>query len=138
MNRDDLPSVLCVDDEPRVVEGLALHLRRRYQVLTANGAQSALEILMDKGAQALIVSDMRMPGIDGGELLRRVQQLYPDMTRILLSGEPGRDAADSAIDEGQIFRYLTKPCPPDQLLAAVAAGVAHHRSLVAARRAKTR
>jgi DNA-binding NtrC family response regulator len=137
MNREDLPSVLCVDDEPRVVEGLALHLRRCYQVLTAIGAHSALEILMDKGAQAVIVSDMRMPGIDGGELLKRVQQLYPDMTRILLTGESGRDAASSAIDEGQVFRYLTKPCPPDQLLAAVAAGVSHHRSLVAARRSKT-
>jgi DNA-binding NtrC family response regulator len=115
---------------------LALHLRRRYQVLTAVGALSALQILMDKGAQAVIVSDMRMPDMDGGELLERVQQLYPDMTRILLSGELGGDAAISNMTEGAIFRHLTKPCPPDQLLAAVAAGVALHLSLVAARCAK--
>src|ERR1035438_8787205 len=49
MNREDLPSILCVDDEPRVVDGLALHLRRDYQVLTANGAQSALQILKEHG-----------------------------------------------------------------------------------------
>jgi DNA-binding NtrC family response regulator len=118
MNRQELPSVLCVDDEPRVVEGLALHLRRNYQVLTANGAQSALEILKDKGAPAVIVSDMRMPGIDGATLLKRVKDLYPDMTRILLTGEPGRDAAIAAVNEGQIFRFLTKPCPPDRLKRA--------------------
>jgi len=133
MNRQELPSVLCVDDEPRVVDGLALHLRRSYQVLTANGAQSALEILKDKGPPAVIVSDMRMPGIDGATLLKRVKDLYPDMTRILLTGEPGRDAAIAAVNEGQIFRFLTKPCPPDQLLAAIEAGVSHHRLVVAER-----
>jgi len=133
MNQQELPSVLCVDDEPRVVEGLALHLRRNYQVLTANGAQSALEILKDKGAPAVIVSDMRMPGIDGATLLKRVKDLYPDMTRILLTGEPGRDAAMAAVNEGQIFRFLTKPCPPDRLLAAIEAGVVHHRLVVAER-----
>src|SRR5882757_3471652 len=126
MNQQELPSVLCVDDEPRVVEGLALHLRRNYQVLTANGAQSALEILKDKGAPAVIVSDMRMPGIDGATLLKRVKDLYPDMTRILLTGEPGRDAAVDAVNEGQIFRFLTKPCAPEQLKAALAAAVKHH------------
>jgi response regulator RpfG family c-di-GMP phosphodiesterase len=133
MNRQELPSVLCVDDEPRVVDGLALHLRRNYQVLTANGAQSALEILKDKGPPAVIVSDMRMPGIDGATLLKRVKDLYPEMTRILLTGEPGRDAAIAAVNEGQIFRFLTKPCPPDQLLAAIEAGVSHHRLVVAER-----
>src|ERR1700722_10232631 len=131
MNREDLPQVLCVDDEPRVVEGLALHLRRDYQVLTANGAQKALQVLKENGAPAVIVSDMRMPGMDGATLLKHVRNLHPETTRILLTGDPGRDVAMAAVNEGQIFRYLTKPCPPDQLRTAIEAGVAHHRLLVA-------
>jgi len=127
MNPEELPSVLCVDDEPRVVDGLAVHLRRDYQVLTANGGQSALQILKERGAPAVIVSDMRMPGMDGAALLKHVKHLYPETTRILLTGEPGRDAAIAAINEGQIFRFLTKPCPPDQLRSAIHAGVIHHR-----------
>ncbi len=127
MKPQELPSILCVDDEPRVVEGLALHLRRDYQVLTAHGGQSALQLLKEKGAPAVIVSDMRMPGMDGAALLKQVKNLYPDTTRILLTGETGRDAAVSAVNEGQIFRFLTKPCPPDQLRSAIDAGVAQHR-----------
>src|SRR6202034_2679408 len=73
----------------------------------------------------------RMPGMDGATLLKHVKQLYPETTRILLTGEPGRDAAISAVNEGQIFRFLTKPCPPDQLRSAIEAGVAHHRLLIA-------
>jgi response regulator RpfG family c-di-GMP phosphodiesterase len=131
MNREDLPQVLCVDDEPRVVEGLALHLRRDYQVLTANGAQRALQVLKENGAPAVIVSDMRMPGMDGATLLKHVRHLHPETARILLTGDPGRDVAMAAVNEGQIFRYLTKPCPPDQLRTAIEAGVAHHGRLVA-------
>jgi len=131
MNREELPIILCVDDEPRVVDGLAVHLRRDYQVLAANGGNSALQILKDKGAPAVIVSDMRMPGMDGATLLKHVKQLYPETTRILLTGEPGRDAAISAVNEGQIFRFLTKPCSPDQLRSAIEAGVIQHRLMIA-------
>jgi CheY-like chemotaxis protein len=113
------------------VESWALHLRRDFQVLTANGGNSALQILKEKGAPAVIVSDMRMPGMDGATLLKHVKQMYPETTRILLTGEPGRDAAISAVNEGQIFRFLTKPCPPDQLRAAIEAALNHHRLLIA-------
>jgi response regulator RpfG family c-di-GMP phosphodiesterase len=131
MNREDLPSILCVDDEPRIVDSLAVHLRRDYQVFAANGGNSALQLLKEKGAPAVIISDMRMPGMDGATLLKHVKQLYPETTRILLTGEPGRDAAIAAVNEGQIFRFLTKPCPPDQLRSAIEAAVIHHRLLCA-------
>jgi CheY-like chemotaxis protein len=131
MNRENLATILCVDDEPRIVDGLAVQLRREYQVLAANGGNSALQVLKEKGAPAVIVSDMRMPGMDGATLLKHVRQLYPETTRILLTGEPGRDAAIAAVNEGQIFRFLTKPCPPDQLRSAIEAGVAQHRLLMA-------
>ena len=133
MTREDLPTILCVDDEPRVVDGLALHLRRDYQVLTAKGGQNALQILKEKGAPAVVVSDMRMPGMDGAALLKQVKDLYPETTRILLTGDPGRDAAIAAINDGQIFRFLAKPCPPDKLRSAIDAGVTHHRLQIAER-----
>ncbi len=131
MTAPQLPCILCVDDEPRVTEGLALLLRRDYRVVTAAGGHEALQRLLEIGAPAAVVSDMRMPGMDGAALLKRVRQLYPETTRILLTGEPGRDAAVSAINEGQIFRFLTKPCAPEQVRAAIEAGVTYHRLLTA-------
>jgi response regulator RpfG family c-di-GMP phosphodiesterase len=133
MSAEKLPRVLCVDDEPRVVDSLAAHLRRSYEVLTAHGGQSALSMIKEKGPPAVIVSDMRMPEMDGATLLKQMKNLYPETTRILLTGEPGRDAAVSAINEGQIFRFLTKPCPPDAFRSAIEAGVVQHRLVVAER-----
>lgn len=128
-----LPRVLCVDDEPRVVQGLAVHLRRTYEVLTALGGEEALQRLQDAGSVAVIVSDMRMPGMDGAALLAKVRTLHPDTTRVLLTGEPGRDAVVSAVNRGQIFRFLTKPCPGDELLACIEAAVDQHRLVTAER-----
>ena len=133
MSRPEPPRVLCVDDEARVVEGLVLHLRRDYQVFTANSGQEGLALLKQKGGAAVVISDMRMPQMDGATFLQHVLQFYPDATRILLTGEPGRDAAVSAVNKAQIFRFLTKPCPPDALKAAVEAGVIQHRLLNAER-----
>jgi len=130
---ESLPRVLCVDDEPRVVESLAVQLRHHYQILAANSGQQALSVLKEQGAPAVIVSDMRMPGMDGATLLKRVKELYPETTRILLTGETGRDAAIAAVNEGQIFKFLTKPCRTEQLRAAIDAGVMQHRLVIAER-----
>jgi response regulator RpfG family c-di-GMP phosphodiesterase len=133
MKRSDLPRVLCVDDEARVVEGLVLHLRKDYEVHTALSGDEALKSLKQMGGAAVVVSDMRMPGMDGATFLHHVLAVYPDTTRILLTGEPGRDAAIAAVNTAQIFRYLTKPCPADQLRTAVEAGVIQHRVIRAER-----
>jgi response regulator RpfG family c-di-GMP phosphodiesterase len=133
MNAENRPIVLCVDDEARVVEGLALHLRKEYRVYTALGGDEGLHKLKELGGAAVVVSDMRMPSMDGATFLKRVMRSYPDATRILLTGEPGRDAAVVAVNEGQIFRFLTKPCPPEQLKSAIEAGVLQHK-LVSAER----
>src|SRR5712672_899524 len=92
MSKQDSPRVLCVDDEPRVVEGLVLHLRKDYDVHTALSGDEALQKLKHVGGVAVVISDMRMPGMDGATLLHRVMSSYPDAARILLTGEPGRDA----------------------------------------------
>jgi CheY-like chemotaxis protein len=130
-NQDALPRVLCVDDEPRVVDSLAVQLRHHYQILTANSGQQALRLLADQDPPAVIVSDMRMPVMDGATLLKHIRQLYPETTRILLTGETGRDAAIAAVNEGQIFKFLTKPCRTEQLRAAIDAGVMQNQLLKA-------
>lgn len=127
----ELPRILCVDDEPRVLESVALHLRREYQVFTATSGALALQALEQMENITTVVSDMRMPGMTGAELLKQVMQRHPEVTRILLTGEPGRDAAVSAVNEGQIFRFLTKPCAPDHLRAAIDAGVMQYRMMMA-------
>jgi len=125
-----LPRVLCVDDEAHVVQALLLHLRKDYDVSTALSGDEALELLERMGGAAVVISDMRMPGMNGAMLLNNVMHLYPDTSRIMLTGETGRDAAVSAVNavsHGHVLQFLTKPCTPEALKAAVAAGVAKHR-----------
>jgi CheY-like chemotaxis protein len=124
-------SVLCVDDEPRVLEGLRLTLRQSYEVATATSGQEGLEVLEKKEGVAVVISDMRMPGMGGAAFLSKVRTLWPDSTRLLLTGELGRDAAVTAVNEGQIFRFLTKPCAPNKLVAAVEAAVRQHQLVTA-------
>ncbi len=128
-----LPKILCVDDEPQVLEGLILHLRRKFQVVTAAGGGEALEKLKSQGPFLAVVSDMRMPGMSGAELLKQVRALAPDTMRLLLTGQADMVSAISAVNDGQIFRFLTKPCPPPTLLAALDAATAQHRLVTAER-----
>lgn len=127
------PRVLCVDDEPNVLEGLALHLRRRHDVLTATSGAAGLEILKREQGIAVVMSDMRMPGMDGAAFLGAARHVCADTTRMLLTGHADVDAAISAVNEGQIFRFLTKPCPPAALLAAMSAAVEQNRLVTAER-----
>jgi DNA-binding NtrC family response regulator len=120
-------SILCVDDEPRLLEGLRLTLRQAYDVATATSGEEALEVLQKRAGAAVVISDMRMPGMDGAAFLSKVRTLWPDSTRLLLTGELGRDVAVTAVNEGQIFRFLTKPCAPAKLIAAVEAAVRQHQ-----------
>ena len=125
-----LPRILCVDDEAHVVQALLLHLRKDYDVSTALSGDEALELLKQMGGAAVVISDMRMPGMNGAMLLSNVMHLYPDTSRIMLTGETGRDAevsAVNAVSHGHVLQFLTKPCTPEALKAAVALGVAKHR-----------
>ena len=133
MARKDLPRVLCVDDEPRVLEGLTDHLRKRFHVLTATGGETGIELIQSEGPFAVVLSDMRMPGMDGAAFLRKVRELAPDTVRMLLTGQADFDSAITVVNEGQIFRFLTKPCPPQQLLGAFEAAAEQHRLITAER-----
>jgi len=123
--------VVCVDDEPQVLSGLSLHLRRRYEVETATSGAAALELLARQPPAAVVISDMRMPGMNGAELLAKASSSHPHTTRILLTGHAEVDAAIAAVNRGSVFRFLVKPCPPPELLGAVEAAVELHRTTVA-------
>lgn len=124
-------SVLCVDDEPRVLDGLKLTLRHAFTVTTARSGAEGLARLKEMDGVTVVISDMRMPAMDGAAFLAQVRKYWPDSTRLLLTGETGRDAAVAAVNEGQIFRFLTKPCSPDKLLAAVDAAVRQYQLVTA-------
>lgn len=125
--------VLCVDDEPNVLEGLRLHLERRFDLTTAGGGREALELIAAGPLFAVVISDMRMPEMNGAEFLSKVREVAPHSVRMLLTGQTDLDSAVRAVNDGQLFRFLTKPCPAPQLLAAVDAGVEQHRLVTAER-----
>ncbi len=127
------PKVLCVDDEEEVLEGIKMHLRKHFRVTTETRATKALELLREDSEYAAVLSDMRMPEMNGAEFLRECQGVVPDATRLLLTGYSEMEAAIDAVNDGQIFRFLTKPCPPKVLLSALSAATDHHHLLRAER-----
>jgi C4-dicarboxylate-specific signal transduction histidine kinase len=126
------PRVLFVDDEPDVLESLADVLYQDYEVLTAVGGAAALEILAEVRVP-VVVSDMRMPGMDGATFLGKVRERAPGAVRMLLTGHADLDATVRAVNDGGIFRFLTKPCPPAAMRKAVADALEQHRVLTADR-----
>jgi two-component system, sensor histidine kinase and response regulator len=111
--------ILCVDDEPQVLRALCRNLRPRFHPLPAMGAAAGIEQLHEHADIAVVVADMRMPGMDGATFLKHARELQPMAIRLLLTGQTDMNSAIKAINEGEIFRFLTKPCPPDQFLLAV-------------------
>lgn len=133
-NADDhKPVVIVVDDEETVLETLALQLGREYRVLTALDGAKALEALAEQGTAAAVISDMRMPGMNGIELLRRVQMEYPDITRVLHTGYGDMATAVAAINSGGVYRYLPKPADTEALRNAIRESVAKHDEAMADR-----
>ncbi|HMI74767.1 MAG TPA: EAL domain-containing protein [Steroidobacteraceae bacterium] len=120
--------ILCVDDEVEVLRGLALHLGRRYEVLTATSGADALKLLERDPRVEVIISDMRMPGLSGSEFLTRSRAFAPEAQRILLTGQTDLASAISAINEGQIFRFLSKPCPAAELISTIEAALERYRA----------
>jgi len=126
--------VLFVDDEPRLLESIAALLRRDYEIEIATSGDEALRKSAELKDLAVVVSDFRMPKMDGATFLHEMVQRAPLASRILLTGEAGVEGARDAVNKGRIFRFLMKPCPTDQLKEAIDAGIALHRLAIAERR----
>ncbi|MDX1480566.1 MAG: response regulator [Woeseiaceae bacterium] len=123
--------VLFVDDEPNVLQSIRRSLRKQFEIDTAEGGEAALSLLNGSGEYAVIVSDMRMPGMNGVELLAEARRQAPDTVRMMLTGNADQQTAVDAVNHGDIFRFLNKPCAPDDLATAVASAVRQHDLITA-------
>jgi len=108
-------TVLFVDDEPELLDGLRDALRKEpYEIVTATSPSEGLRVLHERRID-VVVSDERMPGVSGADFLAFVRQRFPDTVRIMLTGQASFESALQAINEGEIYRILTKPCSPQRL-----------------------
>ncbi|MBB4125184.1 CheY-like chemotaxis protein [Xanthomonas translucens] len=128
MNEPELPRILCVDDEPNLLAALERNLFGQFDVVTADGGEAGLAAIAAGPPFAAIVSDMRMPGMDGAAFLAAARARAPDSVRLLLTGQADATSAIAAINQGAIFRFLCKPCATEELVAALEQAVALHRA----------
>jgi len=124
-------SVLFVDDEERILRSLRMQFRGRYEVLTAGSGSDALDIVRSRSVHA-VVSDQRMPGMLGAELLSRVREISPATMRLLLTGYSDMQAIVASVNEGEIFRFIEKPWQAQRLAEAVEQAVQVARRELAA------
>jgi CheY-like chemotaxis protein len=123
--------ILFVDDEPNVLDGIRRTLRKQGEIYTAASGAEGLRVLSESAPFALVVSDMRMPIMNGAQFLAKVREHAPDTVRMILSGQADLQATIAAVNDGHIYRFLSKPCPPEQLLGAIEDGLKQYRLLTA-------
>ncbi len=123
--------ILFVDDEPAVLDGYRRLLGREVSVETAVGAGNALTAIAESGPYGLVISDMRMPEMDGAHFLARVAEIAPVTVRMALTGYTDFETAMYAVNEGGIFRFMTKPASKENLLRAIEAGLQQYHLIVA-------
>ncbi|NDV28075.1 HD domain-containing phosphohydrolase [Desulfovibrio sp. JC010] len=125
--------ILFVDDEQNILDTYRALLRKRFKVQTALGPEEGLEKVRTSGPYAIVVSDLKMPKMDGITFLTKVKQLSPDTIRVMLTGHADLEAAISAVNEGSVFRFLTKPSSIDEMIRTLEAAMKQY-SLVMAER----
>lgn len=127
--------VLFVDDEPAVLDGYSRLLNKHFAIDTAVGGAAGLQKveLRRVDPYAVVVSDLRMPEMDGAGFLARVKAESPDTTRIALTGYADIQMAMNAVNEGEVFRFLTKPCDKEVMSKTLTAAIVQHRLVIAER-----
>lgn len=115
MNSPNPERVLFVDDDPNLLSGISRQLHGKFQVVTAEGGLAGLRKVEQEGPFAVVVADMRMPDMNGIQLLTKIQSIAPNTVRIMLTGNADLGTAMHAVNEGNIFRFLEKPCHKDTL-----------------------
>ncbi len=125
--------VLFVDDDRNILASFKRRLGRRFDIATVPGGEQGLEVLAADGPIAVVISDQRMPGMDGIQFLGEVKKRAPDTVRIMLTGNTDLTTAIKAVNEGSIFRFFTKPCPPEEMASAIEAGLKQYNLIRAER-----
>ncbi len=125
--------VLLVDDEPEVLNTLHRQLRREFDTFLAHSADEALAVI-DNRPIHVVISDERMPGTTGSELLKQIKEQNPDIVRLLLTGYADLQAVIQAVNQGRIYRYITKPWDAAEIRAVIRDAHERYRTLAEKRR----
>lgn len=123
--------ILFVDDELNLLEGMRRQLRNQFNLETSSSGAEALQVMTAAGPYAVAVADMRMPGMNGIQFLRKAKEVAPQTVRIMLTGNADQQTAVDAVNEGSIFRFLSKPCSLEVLTQALHAGIDQYRLIIA-------
>src|SRR6185369_9959485 len=123
--------ILCVDDDPNILEGFQRNLRKRFSIDIALGGDPALALIAKQGPYAVIVADMQMPGMNGVEFLVKAREKTPQTVRIMLTGNADQQTAVEAVNQGHVFQFLNKPCPPEMLAGALENGLRQYQLITA-------
>lgn len=121
--------ILFVDDDPNILNAFKRQLHKQFEIDTANSGHNGLSIMKTMGPFAVVVADMRMPEMDGIEFLKAVQEESPQTVRLMLTGNADQQTAIDAVNEGEVFRFLTKPCPTNLLVKTLEAALSQYRLL---------
>lgn len=131
MSDQNEEKILLVDDDPNILSGYVRQLRYKFKVETANGGAEGILRIKDGGPFAVVVSDYRMPLVDGLAMLCAAREQSPDTVRIMLTGQAEMQTAIDAINKGAFFRFLIKPCPAETLISTIEAAIRQYRLVTA-------
>ncbi len=124
------PSILIVDDEPDVLFSLTGLLRRDFEVFTAQSGAEAMKVMAEQDVH-VIMTDQRMPSMTGTELMGKVRAAHPDAVRIIFTGYADSRAVVEAINSGELYRYISKPWDPDDLIEMLRDAVQKYNETIA-------
>ena len=127
------PRVLLVDDDVLLLRSLGRILRDEFEIVTAESGEAALQVLFDTAPFAVVIADMMMPGMDGIHFLDQWKFLSPNTTRVMLTGQAELGTAIDAVNQGQVFRFLTKPIKGDDLRLVLVDAVNQYELVMAER-----
>lgn len=119
--------ILFVDDDTNILSAFQRQLRKKYALNIASSGEQGLEIIKQEGPFAVVISDMQMPEMDGITFLKKVQELSPGSIRLMLTGNADQQTAIDAVNEGNVFRFITKPCGSELLINSIEAALKQHR-----------
>ena len=119
--------ILFVDDDTNILSGFVRNLRTNFKITTEKNARDALSLMRSSEAFAVVVSDFKMPAMDGITFLSMVKDINPDTIRIMLTGYADIDNAINAVNHGNVFRFLTKPVSNELLISSLQAGIEQYR-----------
>ncbi len=125
--------ILCVDDDANILAGFQRNLRKQFTLDIAIGPKEGLARLASHGPYAVIVADMQMPGMNGIQFLTSAREMAPESVPIMLTGNADQKTAMEAVNQGHVFRFLTKPCPPETVAITLEAGLKQYRLVTAER-----